>query len=178
MKPHQPSLPRKAKRTQEEALSAKLGRQSAEEQRAAAVLLATLEEKEAMRPPPSPSLLLPLPVSLLYTHSLAPYCCPYPCPYCTLTPSFPSRRCAARVWSARRSTVRHARRSWWRRARATRRPPRCSARSILRASRRVASRAHPPHSLHLPGRLRAHTHAQSSSFVHLLDLWAGGPGGV
>ena len=46
-------------------------------------------------------LLLPLPVSLLYTHSPppsvaptrvptvhslpAPYCCPYPCPYCTLT---------------------------------------------------------------------------------------------
>ena len=38
-----------------------------------------------------PSLLLPLPVSLLYTHSLPPYCCPYPCPYCTLTPSLPSR---------------------------------------------------------------------------------------
>jgi hypothetical protein len=37
--------------------------------------------------PPPPSLLLPLPVSLLYTHSLPPYCCPYPCPYCTLTPS-------------------------------------------------------------------------------------------
>ena len=35
------------------------------------------------------SLLLPLPVSLLYTHSLPPYCCPYPCPYCTLTPSLP-----------------------------------------------------------------------------------------
>ena len=29
---------------------------------------------------PYPSLLLPLPMSLLYT----PYCCPYPCPYCTL----------------------------------------------------------------------------------------------
>jgi hypothetical protein len=41
--------------------------------------------------PPPPSLLLPLPVSLLYTHSLPPYCCPYPCPYCTLTPSLPSR---------------------------------------------------------------------------------------
>jgi len=38
-----------------------------------------------------PSLLLPLPVSLLYTHSLPPYCCPYPCPYCTLTPSLPRR---------------------------------------------------------------------------------------
>ena len=37
------------------------------------------------RPPP-PSLLLPLPVSLLYTHlPPPPYCCPYPCPYCTLT---------------------------------------------------------------------------------------------
>jgi hypothetical protein len=57
--------------------------------------------------PPPPSLLLPLPVSLLYTHSLATvaptrvptvhslprYCCPYPCPYCTLTPSLPSRSC-------------------------------------------------------------------------------------
>jgi len=32
------------------------------------------------QPPPPPSLLLPLPVSLLYTHSLPPYCCPYPCP--------------------------------------------------------------------------------------------------
>jgi hypothetical protein len=30
-------------------------------------------------------------VSLLYTHSLPPYCCPYPCPYCTLTPSLPNR---------------------------------------------------------------------------------------
>ena len=54
-------------------------------------------------PPPPPLLLLPLPMSLLYTHSLPPtvapthvptvhslppsYCCPYPCPYCTLTPS-------------------------------------------------------------------------------------------
>ena len=52
-----------------------------------------------------PSLLLPLPVSLLCTHSLPtvaptrvptvhslpPYCCPYPCPYCTLTHSLPSR---------------------------------------------------------------------------------------
>ena len=38
----------------------------------------------------SPSLLLPLPMSLLYTHSLPPYCCPYPCPYCTLTPSLPT----------------------------------------------------------------------------------------
>ena len=28
-------------------------------------------------------------MSLLYTHSLPPYCCPYPCPYCTLTPSLP-----------------------------------------------------------------------------------------
>ena len=40
--------------------------------------------------PPPLSLLLPLPVSLLYTHSLTPYCCPYPCPYCTLTPSLRS----------------------------------------------------------------------------------------
>ena len=32
------------------------------------------------------SLLLPLTVALPYTHSLPPYCCPYPCPYCTLTP--------------------------------------------------------------------------------------------
>jgi len=38
-----------------------------------------------------PPLLLPLPVSLLYTPSLPPYCCPYPCPYCTLPPSLPSR---------------------------------------------------------------------------------------
>jgi len=37
-----------------------------------------------------PSLLLPLPMSLLYTHSLPPYCCPYPCPYCTLTLSLPT----------------------------------------------------------------------------------------
>jgi len=37
-----------------------------------------------------PSLLLPLPVSLLYTHSLPPYCCPYPCLYCTLTSSLPA----------------------------------------------------------------------------------------
>ena len=35
---------------------------------------------------PPPSLLLPLPMSLLYTPSLPPYCCPYPCPYCTLFP--------------------------------------------------------------------------------------------
>ena len=41
-------------------------------------------------PPPPPSLLLPLPVSLLYTPSLPPYCCPYPCPYCTLPPSLPT----------------------------------------------------------------------------------------
>ena len=34
-----------------------------------------------------PSLLVSLPVSLLYTHSPPPYCFPYPCPYCTLTPS-------------------------------------------------------------------------------------------
>ena len=41
-----------------------------------------------------PSLLLPLPVSLLYTHSPPPYCCPYPCPYCTLARFFSSRPCA------------------------------------------------------------------------------------
>ena len=38
-----------------------------------------------------------------------PYCCPYPCPYCTLTPSLPSRwrRCSS--WSAsRRSPTRSA----------------------------------------------------------------------
>ena len=54
--------------------------------------------RRCRRPPRHPSLLLPLPVSLLYTpslptvaptrvptvHSLPPYCCPYPCPYCTL----------------------------------------------------------------------------------------------
>jgi len=45
----------------------------------------------SLTPSPPPSLLLPLPVSLLYTHSLPPYCCPYPCPYCTLTPSLPRR---------------------------------------------------------------------------------------
>jgi len=46
--------------------------------------------------PLPPSLLLPLPVSLLYTPCFVlkasrpyppPYCCLYPCPYCTLPPS-------------------------------------------------------------------------------------------
>ena len=41
-----------------------------------------------------PSLLLPLPMSLLYTHSLPPYYCPYPCPYCTLPRSLRRRRVA------------------------------------------------------------------------------------
>ena len=54
-------------------------------------------------PPPPPSLLLPLPVSLLYTHSPdglppPPYCCPYPCPYCTLPPSLQ----VARAWCVTR----------------------------------------------------------------------------
>ena len=30
-----------------------------------------------------------------------PYCCPYPCPYCTLTPSLPSRLLAPRGHDAR-----------------------------------------------------------------------------
>jgi hypothetical protein len=67
--------------------------------RAAAELSRGRADAEGRLPPPSlllplpvsllytppTSLLLPLPVSLLYTHSLPPYCCPYPCPYCTLT---------------------------------------------------------------------------------------------
>ena len=43
------------------------------------------------RPPPPPSLLLPLPVSLLYTHSLTPYCCPYRASSCGATCSRASR---------------------------------------------------------------------------------------
>ena len=31
-----------------------------------------------------------------YTRPPPPYCCPYPCPYCTLTPSLPSRRSTPR----------------------------------------------------------------------------------
>ena len=38
-----------------------------------------------------------------------PYCCPYPCPYCTLTPSLPSR--SARCWSQPTSRAGPTRRS-------------------------------------------------------------------
>ena len=55
----------------------------------AALLTAAARGEISVCPAPPPSLLLPLPVSLLYTHSLPPYCCPYPCPYCTLTHSLP-----------------------------------------------------------------------------------------
>ena len=51
---------------------------------------ANLDAAAVFLAPPPPSLLLPLPVSLLYTHSPPPYCCPYPCPYCTLTPPLPT----------------------------------------------------------------------------------------
>jgi len=44
-----------------------------------------VEHGAKAREPPPPSLLLPLPVSLLYTPSPLSYCCPYPCPYCTLS---------------------------------------------------------------------------------------------
>jgi hypothetical protein len=52
---------------------------------------------EQRRRAPPPSLLLPLPVSLLYTPPPPPYCCPYPCPHCTLSHSLPSRRAASTV---------------------------------------------------------------------------------
>jgi hypothetical protein len=60
-------------------------------------------EAARVQAPPS-SLLLPLPVSLLYTPPL-PYCCPYPCPYCTLTPEVVARVQAVRLALARGLSV-------------------------------------------------------------------------
>ena len=37
-----------------------------------------------------------------------PYCCPYPCPYCKLTPSLPSRHAAGRLLPPRDRLPRHA----------------------------------------------------------------------
>ena len=52
---------------------------------------------QLVRPPPPPSLLLPLPMSLLYTPLLGaarapppPYSSPYHSPYCTLSPPPPT----------------------------------------------------------------------------------------
>ena len=66
--------------------------------------------KDKARAPPS--LLLPLPMSLLYTHSLPPYCCPYPCPYCTLPPSLPTVAPTQVPPVHARSPTLKARRAW------------------------------------------------------------------
>ena len=60
------------------------GRRGCSALRCAGVRGASQQRNPIAPPPPPPSLLLPLPMSLLYTHSPPPYCCPYPCPYCTL----------------------------------------------------------------------------------------------
>jgi hypothetical protein len=81
-----------------------------------------------------------------------PYCCPYPCPYCTLTPSLPIRR----------------RESWTRRAGTSGRRGRCGARrrsgrrcfASLSRSNAPHARAHRPRPRPRPPRLR---HARGST---------------
>jgi hypothetical protein len=133
MKPHQPSLPRKAKRTQEEALSAKLGRQSAEEQRSAAVLLATLEEKEAMR----------------------------------------------RARLEREEQYREARAAQLVEARARDAAAAALLREEYLARIEASGSTRQSPSLAALSWALARAHARTAKqLVHLLDLWAGGPGGV